>query len=177
MCVVVLHVGDAATLIMYKLSVTAAAPLPLHFSLWCFFDDHVDWRSFYVHTHTHTHTHTPSRLQMRAHTSPSRGVCVSFHMSLSCTCVCLYIMYPHVCVFVLNLFPWGVISPCLFCLYVTVGDLSAHNARACVCVVVVVFLFVFCLTHLFVMLSIINNNGFYKIIAGCCVFTCLVTCD
>lgn len=172
MCVVVLHVGDAATLIMYKLSVTAAAPLPLHFSLWCFFDDHVDWRSFYVRTHTYTHTLLSSNES--SYVSQQGRLCIIPYVIIMYVCVSLYYVSSCVCVCFKPL-PWGVISPCLFCLYGTVGDSSAHNI--CVCVCVVVFLFVFCLTHLFVMLSIINNNGFYKIIAGCCVFTCLVTCD
>lgn len=91
---------------------------------------------FYAHTHKRPH------LWMRARISSVGGALSICHCYV-CVCVCVFTL----CI-VMHLFvskpPSGVLS--LFCLYGAVGDSSAHH----VCV----------LTHLYVTLSIINNNGF-----------------
>lgn len=91
---------------------------------------------FYAHTHTNALT---SEWELVYHLSAA----LFPYVIVTYVCVCVFTL----CI-VMHLFvskpPSGVLS--LFCLYGAVGDSSAHH----VCV----------LTHLYVTLSIINNNGF-----------------
>lgn len=135
--------GSADRWILYMLFITAAAPLHYYLDLWCIFDDGLDWCSFLCR-------HKHSLLLIFKRTSMN----TSLHMAS--LYVCTWCILIHVYLLPLN-DPSGMLA--IFCLYGTVGPHPCTYAWVCVCVFWGVGVGG-CLTHLFIMPSIINNNGF-----------------